>query len=102
MSINLTGSGVLAACDALGRYSERPARLLRQAEDPNAPAVGVWNIPETAVHVSGSSRYFLEAGRGLVAREELEARRTVLSGRMIPRGGKPWLAARLQSALRTV
>lgn len=59
-------------CDALLRCSDAFAATLRQVGDPTRPAVGVWNIAETAVHVSQSAPYFLAAARSEAEPEDLD------------------------------
>ncbi len=58
-------------CDSLQHASERFAALLRRDPDPFAPAIGRWNVGETAAHASSSPAHFLAVARGEVA--ELEA-----------------------------
>lgn len=62
--------------DSLAHASDRFARMLEQVSDPSLPAIGVWNIGETANHVAGSAPLFLQTLRGemeLVGFDELDA-----------------------------
>lgn len=72
MTVTTPETAVERVCRALSRYSESLAVLLRGVSDPTRPAVGVWNIAETAVHVSQSAPFFLAAARGEEEPENLE------------------------------
>ncbi len=62
VSVGLPAIGPL--CDALLDASDRFASMLRQVRDPTVPAIGVWNIGETAAHASSSHAHFLAIARG--------------------------------------
>lgn len=59
-----SGPSISELCDALGKASERYAGMLRQVKDPAPPAVGSWNVGDTAVHTAVSSSYFLMVAQG--------------------------------------
>lgn len=51
-------------CDALSNASNRYAQLLKQVKDPSIPAIGNWNVGDTAVHTASSGSYFLSMAQG--------------------------------------
>jgi uncharacterized protein (TIGR03083 family) len=65
MTTLLAGPSSETLCRAVVDASTRLASLLRQVQDVSAPAVGVWNVGETAAHVAGAPGYFLAAARGV-------------------------------------
>ncbi len=60
-----------ATSGAVERLSQRVADLLLTVEDPWAPAIGVWNVAETATHLSQSSAAFLASAAGQAEPEDL-------------------------------
>jgi hypothetical protein len=56
--------GIGTMADALWAASDRFAAMLRRVSDPTVPAIGIWNIGETAAHASSSHGYFLAVVRG--------------------------------------
>lgn len=72
MTVTTFETAVERVCPSLLRHSESLAALLCRVSDPTRPAVGVWNIAETAVHVSQSAPFFLAAARGEEEPENLE------------------------------
>lgn len=58
------GISIDEICNALETASERYAALLGQVKDPSLPAIGAWNIEETARHTSMSGSYILGVARG--------------------------------------
>lgn len=65
-------SGIESACIRLERCSADLATLLLGVDDPSRPAVGVWDVAETAVHVSQSAPAFLAIARDGAAPEDVE------------------------------
>jgi hypothetical protein len=59
-----TGISIPELCNAMEKAAERYAALLVQVKDPTLPAIGTWNIEETALHTSTSGSYFLSLARG--------------------------------------
>lgn len=72
MAISVLSGDVERTCLALLRYAHQVGATLRQVPDPGAPAVGIWNVAETATHLALSSAYFLEAARGQAMLEDLD------------------------------
>jgi uncharacterized protein (TIGR03083 family) len=65
-----------ATSGAVERASRRVADLLLQVTDPWAPAIGVWNVAETATHLSQSSAAFLASATGRAEPEDLSQNAT--------------------------
>lgn len=80
MAINMVPDNVERTSDALLRYADQTAMTLGQVVDPTAPAIGVWNIAETAAHLALSSPYFLQAARGQAELEDLDDNATLTVG----------------------
>lgn len=57
---------------ALPQPNWQVTAVMRQVTDRPAQAVGVWSIGDTAAHMSSSSHFLLDAGRGRGARERLD------------------------------
>lgn len=94
---------VVQAADALVPASGRVAQVLGRVADPHAHAVGVWNISETATHLSHSSHAFLSAARGTA--DPLEDLRTTDVSNIADVAADPerdlgTLAARIQAGER--
>lgn len=71
MVITVVSGEVERSCIALLRYSEQVATTLGGVRDPTAPAVGVWNVAETAAHLAMSSPYFLQTVLGTAEVEDI-------------------------------
>lgn len=71
MKVAADRTDVERTCDALDRRARGLAALLRTVAHPSRAAVGVWDIAETAVHVSQSATAFLSIARDGAAAEDL-------------------------------
>ena len=71
MAVDVASGDVERTCGALLRYAGQISSILREAPDPTVPAVGVWNIAETAAHLALSSPYFLQAVSGQAELEDV-------------------------------
>lgn len=71
MVMTAVSGEVERSCIALLRYSEQVATTLARVPDPTVPAVGVWNVAETAAHLAMSSPYFLQTVLGTAELEDI-------------------------------
>ncbi len=67
-----------ASSGAVERATRRVADLLLQVTDPWAPAIGVWNVAETATHLSQSAVGFLASVTGQAEPEDLSKNATAM------------------------
>lgn len=58
------GPTIPELCNALDKAGKRYVEMLGQVNDPSLPAIGTWNVGETAAHLSSSSISFLAVARG--------------------------------------
>jgi uncharacterized protein (TIGR03083 family) len=72
MDPQLSAPSVTRLAAALAAAGSRFAAMLRRVGDPSLPAVGEWNVGETAAHCAGSASFFLSLARGRVEPERID------------------------------